>query len=101
MFIAIHALNANSVDRDQMPHFAASDLGLNCLPMCHLWDAMYTWVKGNGYTFRVSNYQMSERTTKHIITRHTIRMTSSIKAQCKSAGNILIITQPTIYSSMK
>ena len=24
---------ANNVDPDQMPHFVASDLGLNCLPM--------------------------------------------------------------------
>ena len=26
-------LNANSVNPDQPPHFAASDLGLHCLPM--------------------------------------------------------------------
>ena len=30
-------INANSVDPDQMPHSAASDLGLHCLPMSHLW----------------------------------------------------------------
>ena len=38
-------VNANSVDHDQMPHSAASDLGLHCLPMSHLWDARYKWVK--------------------------------------------------------
>ena len=27
--------NANSVDPDQMPHSAVSDLGLHCLPMGH------------------------------------------------------------------
>ena len=29
----LNELNANSVDPDQMPHSAASDLGLYCLPM--------------------------------------------------------------------
>ena len=29
----IPALNANSVDADQTPHSAASDLGQHCLPM--------------------------------------------------------------------
>ena len=31
--------NANSVDPDQTPRFAASDLGLHCLPVSLLWDA--------------------------------------------------------------
>ena len=30
-------LLANNVDPDQMPHYVASDLGLHCLPMTHLW----------------------------------------------------------------
>ena len=38
-------INANSVDADQMPHSAASDLGLHCLPMSHLWDIKHKWVK--------------------------------------------------------
>ena len=32
-------LNANSVDPDQMPHSAASDIGLHCLLMSQLWGA--------------------------------------------------------------
>ena len=36
--LEISELNANSVDLDQTPRFAASDLGLHCLPMCFLWD---------------------------------------------------------------
>ena len=28
-----------------MPHSAASDLGLHCLPMSLLWDARLKWVK--------------------------------------------------------
>ena len=30
-------LLANTVDPDQMPHYVASDLGLQCLPMTLLW----------------------------------------------------------------
>ena len=37
-------LNANSVYSDQMPRSAASDLGLHCLSMSHLWDARLKWV---------------------------------------------------------
>ena len=37
-FIKISVSNANIVDPDQMPHSAASDLGLHCLPMSLLWD---------------------------------------------------------------
>ena len=32
-FIEISDFNLNSVDSDQTPRFAASDLGLHCLPM--------------------------------------------------------------------
>ena len=39
-------VNANSVDPDQTPHSAASDLGVHCLPVSHLWDARHKWVKG-------------------------------------------------------
>ena len=35
-FTEIPVLNANSVDPDQTPGSAASDLGLHCLPMSHL-----------------------------------------------------------------
>ena len=38
--MAILILNANSVDPDQTPRSAASDLGLHCLPMSLLRDAM-------------------------------------------------------------
>ena len=34
----------NSVDPDQMPHSAASDLVLHCLPLSHFWDARRKWV---------------------------------------------------------
>ena len=37
--ILIEFLQANSGDSDQTPHFAASDLGLHCLPMSHKKDA--------------------------------------------------------------
>ena len=34
-------INANSVDPDQTPRFAASDLGLQCLPMSLKWQARH------------------------------------------------------------
>ena len=43
----ISEFNANSEDPDQTPRSAASDLGLHCLPMSFLWDAMLKWVKSN------------------------------------------------------
>ena len=36
-FKEVPVLNANSVDRDQTPRSAASDLGLHCLPMSLKW----------------------------------------------------------------
>ena len=44
-FIEISVFNANSVDPDQTPRFAASDLGPHCLPMPYLlWEARLKWV---------------------------------------------------------
>ena len=37
----ISVFNANSVDSDQTPRPAASDLDLYCLPMSLLWDSRY------------------------------------------------------------
>ena len=37
--------NANTVDPDQTPRSVASDLGLHCLVMSLLWDAMPKWIK--------------------------------------------------------
>ena len=41
----MYELNANSVDSDQTPHVAASDLSLHCVPMSLLWDARLKWDK--------------------------------------------------------
>ena len=47
-FIVMPVINANSVDPDQTQRSAASDLGLHCLQMSHLWDARHKWV--NNYS---------------------------------------------------
>ena len=39
----------NSVDPDQMPHSAMSDLGLHCLPRSQSWNARHERVKLQGY----------------------------------------------------
>ena len=37
-----------------MLRFAASDLGLDCLPMSHLWDSRHKWVKAvSAYCFLI------------------------------------------------
>ena len=38
-------LFANSADPDQTPRFAASDLGLHCLPVTRLGVSSLQWVK--------------------------------------------------------
>ena len=43
-FIEIPVVNANSVDPDQTPQNAASDLGLHCLQMSLLGDARHKWI---------------------------------------------------------
>ena len=41
----IPIFNANNVDPDRTPRSAASDLGLNCLPMSLFWETRHKWVK--------------------------------------------------------
>ena len=51
-FIETLVLSANSVDPDQTPHSAASDLLLHCLPMSLLWDTRHKWVQLNIVIYR-------------------------------------------------
>ena len=44
-FIEIPECIANSVDPDQTPRSAASDLDLQCFPMSLLWDSRLKWIK--------------------------------------------------------
>ena len=48
-FREIYVFNTNRADPDQTPRFAASDLGIHCLPLSFLWDARYNWVKDKMY----------------------------------------------------
>ena len=47
LFLRYKSLYANSVNQDERPQNATSDLDLYSLPTCksHLWDARYVWVK--------------------------------------------------------
>ena len=52
---------ANSGDPDQMPHSAASDLGLHCLPSTLLGVSRLQWVKNLGQvSSMVRNEPMSQ-----------------------------------------
>ena len=46
---------ANNEDPDHMPHYVASDLGLNCLPMTLLWDS---YRRRNKKNIPKKSYQM-------------------------------------------
>ena len=46
-FTEIPVFNANSVDPDQMPHSAASDLDLHCMPITLLRVSRLKWVKNH------------------------------------------------------
>ena len=47
---------ANSVDPDQMPHNAASDQGLHCLPRPQKWDARFIWLNYKHERTTTTNY---------------------------------------------
>ena len=47
------SLKANSADPDQTPR---DDLGRNCLPMSHLWDARLKWVEERQLTAEQSSH---------------------------------------------
>ena len=47
-FIEMHVHGAKSVDPDQTPHYAATDLGLYCLSMPIFVNARPTWINVYG-----------------------------------------------------
>ena len=50
-------LYANRGDPDQMPHFAASDLSLHCLPITLLGASRLQWVKENK---NINSFQLKD-----------------------------------------
>ena len=68
-FIEIPVFKANSVDPDQTPRSAASDLGLHCLPMSLLWDTRHKYV----------NYIWNDNTTLRMKWQHKIFTTNWLK----------------------
>ena len=53
-------LNAKSVDPDQMPRTAASDLGMHCLQAFVLRDARHKWVRGTKYAWTIFRHFLKE-----------------------------------------
>ena len=64
-FIVIAILNANSVDPDQTPRSAASDLGLHCLHMFLLWYTMHRWVN-DGENITDKLWRCGDKLTTHL-----------------------------------
>ena len=54
----ISVFNANSVDSDQTPRPAASDLDLYCLPMSLLWDSRYKLLREIDTRFWGGNFNI-------------------------------------------
>ena len=48
-------VNANSVDPDQTPRSAASDLGLHCLSLSHLFQVPLVMTLSNYYTVTIAD----------------------------------------------
>ena len=60
-FIEIPVSNANSMDSDQTPRYAASDLGLHCLPVSLLWNARHKWVNQDGPQSRSTSFSRHQK----------------------------------------
>ena len=58
-------LQANRIAPDGTPHFAASHLGLCCLPMSHKRDARLKWVNGDFVVKNVCQLLAEERGFSH------------------------------------
>ena len=68
-FIANPEFHANSVDPDQKPRYAASDLGLHCLPISILWDARHKLIE---QSFLLLNSIVMFLINKRFLISHTI-----------------------------
>ena len=56
----IPVCNAYGVDPDQTPRSVASDLGLHCLPVSHLWDVGHKL----SYSFRINPFSEGRKGNK-------------------------------------
>ena len=95
-------INANSVDPDQTPHSAASDLGLHCLPMSHLWDARHKWVNYDPFVMpwlnqfsviastgpdKILIYKLRRTDFCFLFLHDNIHWEYSLKVPCQSASH--------------
>ena len=84
---------ANSVDPDQMPHSAASDLGLHCLPMSLLWDARHKWVN-----FHVCLFQLTNEIFGFIYGLWSDQSTEFLQLASQHNENMMIVIDRAILS---
>ena len=82
MAIPAFVFNVNSVDTDRTPHSAASDLGLQSLPMSLFGDARHRWVKLSPLTkieYQVSYLTKTIRSVGVQININLIAVTPEVK----------------------
>ena len=70
LVIEIPIFNANSVEPDQMPHFAACDLGLQCLPVTLLGVSRLKWVKISNMKEKKNIYSIHVPTAESFLDPH-------------------------------
>ena len=80
-FTEISVFNANSVDPNQMPCCAASDLDLHCLPMSPLWDIRHKRVNF------VLNFQRKYALKFHVNCPSSRQFTENAKSYFLSKNN--------------
>ena len=88
-FIEIPAPNVNSVDSDQTPRSAASDLGLHCLPKSLLGEARHKWAN----TFLTSPRSVPRNATSSVSTIVTVRAVKP-KSWLRKTGSWIKLRSP-------
>ena len=89
-FIEIPVFNANSLDPDQTPRFAASDLGLDGLPMSYLWGARHKWVEELSMELKWtrSNVRTRARCSYTVHVCYNLQVTGHLKSSVRLCGKM-------------
>ena len=101
-FITISVVNANSVNPDQTPQKAASDLGLHCLHLSLLGDARLKWVKDLGWETPESRRKKDRLTTLYKIQHGSVSMDTghNLRLNDRRTKGKQRLYQPTVTVSV-
>ena len=71
--IDIPVFNTNSVDPDQTPHSAASDLGLHSFRISMFWDSLHKWIMRDQKKKKKKNLPRQHTSFKVTLNRCSVR----------------------------